>query len=252
MTFLKKLRNTAGLASMLAIAGVSSINAAAQDNTITTLEITAGALVMYAADDVNNNDLCASGETGTFDFLQDNASTTSVTCSNIERTVTFSPISVTSLRQNTTTTLNDMLFEDLSGSVSTNYSVSMTVGNFTRTGGGSIDLGSNPDNATADADADAPTGINAGRIFAAVDPSAAGSQIYGITPGSATAAVAAFTSGARTTTIDTNISVNVLSSNGTAAAGRYDIDGVVVKFRIPAFVTAGSYTGSITQTVVAS
>lgn len=233
---------------------------AANDSTTASLTINAGQLTMYAGDGTDNNDLCPAGNTSNFNFLQDGGSNSSVTCSGAEQSVNFSTLSVLSSRQNATTTVNDVLFEDLSGSVDNTYNVTVTnVTDLIRQGGGNnIVLGSFPDLAStgagSDSDPDAPSASNNGKLFCTIDPSVG--SIKGIAPGAAGDSTneAKFVKGEKTTFSSAgNPSIEVFSTNGTdVAPGRYDIDNVGYKCRIPAYVNSGTYTQTITFTVTSS
>ena len=112
-----------------------------------------------------------------------------------------------------------------------------------------ITLGSNPDALETDGDVDAP-GSNAGEIFATIDPTGAGSsELKDIAPASAD--ITNFVKGAKTSVTSTATSIDVFNTASTPVpAGRYDLDGATFKLRVPAFVEAGSYTGTITFTVI--
>ena len=255
MTKSSSIKVLAGLASLVAVAGLSLVSVKAADTTVTTLSITAGALTMYAGDAINNNDLCASGDTATYNFMQDGGTTSSVVCSAAERTVALTGISVTSSRQSTSpATINDILCEDLTGSEDNTYSVAATIGNLVNQGAGSsITLGSNPDSATVETslDADAPTATDAGKVFATLDPFSG--VVASIAPESVRNATSPdFTSGAKSTVISTATSIGVYSSGADTAARRFDQDGGTIKYRIPAFADAASYNGSIVFTCTAA
>jgi len=255
MTKSSSIKVLAGLASVVAVAGFSLVPVAAQDTTVTTLNITAGALTMYAGDAIDNNDLCASGVVTAFNFMQDNGTTTNVTCGPDERTVSLTGISVSSSRQSTApATINDILCEDLTGSEDNTYNVSATIGDLVNQGSGSnITLGSNPDGSGAEAalDADAPTAADAGKIFATLDPFSGTVAI--IAPEAVRNATApGFTSGAKTTVVATNTIIGVYGSGGDTDARRFDQDGATIKYRIPAFADAATYNGSIVFTCAAT
>lgn len=256
MSKLKILSSVAvlGAASVFAVTGLYLPSVQAQNNADTnaSLTVTAGTLNMYAGDATDNNDLCI-GTNGGASFIQDNGSTTTVTCTTAESAVAFSGLNVNSVRQSTTVaTINDILFEDLSGSTNNTYAVAVTIGNLingTNTGS-DILLGSNPDVATVEttADANAPTGGDAGKLYCVFDPSVGTTK--GITPGSAD--LATLTKGVKTTVIATNTSVAVFGSNGADIdPGRYDLDGASHYCRVPAYVTTGTYSQALSFTVSA-
>jgi hypothetical protein len=240
------------LACLTAVGSLSIVSVNAQDTTDANLVVTGGSLTMYAGDANDNNDLCAPADTSTRSFIQDDGTTTSVTCGTPERSVSLSSISVLSTRQNTTTTINDVLCEDLTGSTDNNYSVAATIGNLINQGAGSdIELGVNPDGATLEtaADTDAPINADAGKLYATYTP---GSAIKSIAPESArTVADVDFTPGSKTTTVNTATSIGIYSASATAAR-RFDSDTNTLKYRIPSFPNASNYVGGVTYTCTAS
>jgi hypothetical protein len=247
-----------GSISVLALSSITLTTKA--QNTTGNLTINAGALTLYPGDATDNNDLCAIGDTTAYTFVQDDGTNfgSPLTCSSAEQTVSYGTISVTSSRQTVNTTINDILFEDLSGTTLNAYSVAATMGNFINGGSGrNVALGANPDAAADESgvDADAPTSADAGKLYCTLNPQAGGSNVDGITPGAARASLneAELVKGAKTTVIANATSVNIFSTGGNQVVpGRYDADGVTSKCRIPAYVDAGSYTQQISFTVTAS
>lgn len=247
------------LACLTIVGSLSIVSVNAQDTTNASLVVTGGSLTMYAGDANDNNDLCAPADTATRSFIQDGGTTTSVTCGTPERSVSLSSISVLSTRQNTTTTINDVLCEDLTGSTDNTYSVSVTVGNLINQGSGSnIVLGANPDGAKLEtaSDTDAPANADAGKLYATYTP---GSAIKAIAPESARAgtniADGNFTPGAKTTVITTGGTlgtIGVYSTSSDTIARRFDSDNNTLKYRIPAFPNASNYVGGVTYTCTAS
>jgi hypothetical protein len=247
-----------GSVSVLALSSITlSTNA---QNTTGNLTINAGALTLYPGDTIDNNDLCAIGDVAAYTFVQDDGTDfgSALTCSADEQTVSYGTISVSASRQTVNTTINDILFEDLSGTTQNAYSVAATMGNFINGGSGrDVELGENPDTAGDESgiDVDAPIDGDAGKLFCTLNPQAVGSNLDGITPGAARAALneAELVKGAKTTVIANATSVNIFSTGGQQVVpGRYDADGVTSKCRIPAYVDAGSYTQQISFTVTAS
>ena len=247
-----------GSISVLALSSIT-LGANAQ-NTTGNLTINAGALTLYPGDATENNDLCAIGDVAAYTFVQDDGTNfgSPLTCAASEQTVSYGTISVTATRQTVNTTINDILFEDLSGTTLNAYSVAATMGNFINGGTGrNVVLGANPDTAADETglDADAPASADAGKLFCTLNPQAGGSNLDGITPGAARAGLneAKLVKGAKTTVIANATSVNIFSTGGQQVVpGRYDADGVTSKCRIPAYVDAGSYTQQISFTVTAS
>jgi hypothetical protein len=239
----KHIQTILGLASVsaLSVAGLM-IPVSAQDSTV-TLDISAGALTMYAGDATDNNDLCENGNSDTVDFLQDDGTTlTSVDCSSAEQTVSLTGLSVRSIRQDATTTFNDILFEDLSGTATSGYTVSAVFSDLINNGAGSdIVLGDNPDNDSE------------GNLSCTIDPS--GGSLGAIAPASADTANLAVGSSTEITVDSSDVSptsADIFSTTSAVTAGRYDIDSVNYSCRIPAFVEQGSYTQTVTFTVTTS
>jgi hypothetical protein len=230
------------------VGGISGSSNAAITSTCLIINGNVGALNMYAGDSSSNNDMCGVGETGTKDFIQDNGTTASVICNNSQRSVGLSNISVLSTRQNTSTIINDVLCEDLTGSTNNTYSVSATIGDLVNQGtGNSINLGTNPDGASVEIadDSDAPISTDAGKIYATYIPGAA---IKVIAPESArTTADVDFTAGPKVTTVNSSTTIGVYSSTATTAR-RFDSDGNILKYRIPSFPNTGNYTATLTYT----
>jgi hypothetical protein len=243
----KHIQTIVGAASLAALGVVGLvIPAAAQDSSEVTLVISAGSLTMYAADATDNNDLCASGDSTAYDFIQDgDAGTSNVTCGDTERSAAFGGLNVASVRQTATVAggLNDALFEDLSGVASGQYSVSLSVSDIVNDGAGAdIQLGP-----TAASDGGSP-------LTCTVDPSAG--SVAAIAPEATKTAsddstpVAAWSLGASTVIDDIGTdSAAIFSSDAATVPGRYDTDGINYSCEIPAFVEQGSYTQTLTFTV---
>ena len=234
------------LGALCAILGLGSISGYAQANTALNLTISAGVLTMYAGDDnANNNDLCT--------LASDGATVESVACSAAERRATLTPLNVSSVRQITTSTIQDILFEDLRGLATATYSVTASMCNLTD-GARVITLGANPDGAVTDTDIDAPLLAANGQLFASLNPSVG--VIGVISPAAATAAFTAdatlYARGAKTTVTSNATQVTVFNSRAATQMipGRVNIDGVVLRHRIPAFVTSGTYACNMVFTVV--
>ena len=249
----KSLKTMLMAAGVLVVSTAAGLGTFAQDTTDVTLTVTAGALTIFAGDDVDNNDICTQTNIDNADTVEVNKAseaTATVTCADTEDDVTFGSIAVSSDRQTVSTTINDIVFEDLRGNATANYTITATVSDF-EDGAKAITLGANPDTEDSDADADAP-GDNT--LFAVVDPS--GSAMDAIRPGAAeTAGVADFSVGSLTTvTKDTTDTapdvVTLVSTTSAVVAGRYDMDATTFKLRIPAFVEQGSYSGAVTLTIV--
>lgn len=129
-----------------------NIQISAQDTTDTSLDVGAGLQTIYAGDSNDNNDICSPTNIANTDTVE------GVACSTTENSITLPTIAIQAVRQNPTTTLNDVLVEDLRGVATSNYTVTAEVSDFT-TGVNNINLGSNPDNAAATVDAGTVTSI---------------------------------------------------------------------------------------------
>ncbi|MEI6729282.1 MAG: CUB domain-containing protein, partial [bacterium] len=241
--------------------GTCSVNTAGggASTTFAGLCVSTGSLTLYPGDSIADNDLCSSGDTGTYQFVRDDGILTDpITCSPAEQSLTYQAINISPNRQSINTTINDILFEDLTGSSLNAYSVSATFGNFINQGTGrNIALGANPDEKGEEGneDIDAPTSTDSGKLYCAINPQAAGSKVTGINPGAARASnnQQKLVKGSKTTITSNQASVNLFSTGGLQVLpGRYDIDGVTSKCRIPAYSSNGNYSQTIYFTVVAS
>jgi hypothetical protein len=96
--------------------------------------------------------------------------------------------------------------------------------------------------ATASITADGAAEAN---IFATMDPSVG--DIDRILPDSN---VTSFNVGPRSLATNTTTQYTLFSTSAAVPAGRFDIDATVFGLRVPAFVQAGTYTGTIVQTVI--
>jgi hypothetical protein len=222
-----------------------------QGTTCATLDVSSGALNLFPADGNDNNDMCLIGNTDSFNFTQDNKSELAVTCSGLENSVMFSSLSVRPFRQNTVTILNDILFEDLTGSGSQIYSLSATFGNLINQGGGkNINLGTNPDLVGDEsvANIEAPSGVEAGLLYCSIDPSTG--NIEGIKPNNADGG--SFSVGSRSTITNNITAAELYFSNSPVRPGRYDMDNVDYICRIPAYPSSGTYSQEIIITIAAS
>jgi hypothetical protein len=250
---ISKFTKVLGLVSLVAISGVASIGVFAADNTNVSLEVTGGQLTIYAGDATNNNDICtpANNTAGTVvDTTTSGGSATSVTCAPSESAISLSGLTVASSRQNATATIYDVLFEDLRGLAAPDYTVTATVSDFSAGAGKTIALGSNPDAVTSDTDSDAPTVLaDTNKLFAAVNPSVGTITILRDATTIANGTTN-YSKGSNTTVVSTSSAVTLESTTGGVRPGRVDLDGTTFKLRVPALVQAGSYTGTITQTII--
>ncbi|GAB4144904.1 MAG: hypothetical protein OHK0017_03910 [Patescibacteria group bacterium] len=251
---LSKLSKVIGLASVTAVALFSSVGALAADDTNVSLSISAGVLTIYAGDSVDNNDICTPTNItngATVDTTVAGGSAASVVCSTAENSITLTGLSVASSRQSTTANIDDIVFEDLRGLATADYTITATVSNFSAGAGKAIDLGTNPDGAASDVDADAPDsqGADANKLFANLNCS--GGTVSILRDGTAVSdGIGNYQKGSSTTVVATSTPVTVLSTTAAVRPPRAEIDGCSFKLRVPSYVQAGNYTGTITQTIV--
>jgi len=257
-----KLTKFIGFASLAIVASIATIGVGAADTTNVSLDITGGQLTVYAGDDngttnpaspnAANHDICTPANiTGStvVDTTVSGGSASSVTCSTNENSLLLTGLTVASSRQSATARLDDVVFEDLRGLATSSYTITATVSDFTAGVGKDITLGQNPDTVTSDADADAPTLTDANKLFAAVN--ASGGTLTVLRDATAiTEGVTNYTKGSNTTVVSSATPVTLLSTTAAVRPGRVALDGTTVKLRVPALVQAGSYTGTITQTIV--
>jgi hypothetical protein len=252
-TRLSKITKVIGLVSLLAVSTTASIGALAADTTNVSLTVTGGQLTIYAGDSVKDNDICTptnitNGDT--VDTTISGGAAASVVCSTAENSITLTGLTVASSRQNATATIDDILFEDLRGLATTDYTITATASNFTvPSTSKAITLGTNPDAVSSDTDADAPTGAGANKLFVALNPSV-GSVTVLRDATTIAEGVAKYTKGSNTSVIDTTTPVTLLSTSGGVRPGRVNLNGTTYKLRVPALVQAGAYVGTITQTIV--
>jgi hypothetical protein len=251
INFKNAFKSVLGVVSVVAIS--TGISASAQANSTVTLTVNAGALTMYAPDGNDNNDFCASETDSGLTLIADDGSETSgYDCStNTELGMSLSDISVQASRQLVSGSLDDVLFEDLSGNGDQPYSVTLSGITDLQNGGSGSDivLGSNPDGASSDSATGAPS--TGAALYAYVDQT--GGTIKGITPEGVDNTDFSTGSTAQTITAAGDPSVDIFSTGGTSVnPGRYDLDGLEVYYRIPAYVDAGTYTSTLTFTVAAS
>lgn len=250
--------------SILAIAAIAtafstialpfSVSAQAPETTV-LFTVGGGVLSLYAGDDTDDNDLCTPADEDT-DGVPGAplvpAVIEGVTCDVTQRQASLTGLTTTSVRQNTTANIDDILFEDLRGFATANYTLTARVGNFVDIVDPliKIDLGSNPDGATGETGLDIPAGVgDENKLFAVIDPG----TVETLRPNSAIPEVVNYTPGSRTTTISTITDVSIFTSadgvNPTPPS-RTEIDGTEFKLRVPAFVQEGDYRGLITLTIV--
>ncbi|MBC7471836.1 MAG: hypothetical protein H7196_01020, partial [candidate division SR1 bacterium] len=145
---------TGGSSNSLACSQLSGSSAAVSTSSTTSSSIciAAGQITLYPGDSNSNNDTCSNSDIAytlanpTTPVIQDG-----VTCNRSENSVALGSISTAPIRQNPTTTISDILFDDLRGLSSSSYTITAEISNFTESTDPSkiIGLGSNPDNAQA-------------------------------------------------------------------------------------------------------
>ncbi len=248
-----KLTKVIGLLSLATIATVSTIGVSAADTTNVSLEVTGGQLTIYAGDATDNNDICTptnitNGDT--VDTSTSGGAAASVVCSSADNSLSLTGLTVASSRQSATANVEDVVFEDLRGLATANYTITATVSDFVvPSTSKAITLGTNADAVTSDTDADAPTLGDANKIFAALN--ASGGTLSVLRDATTIAeGVTNYQKGSNTTVVNTTSPVTLLSTTAAVRPGRVDLDGTTFKLRVPALVQAGSYTGTITQTIV--
>jgi hypothetical protein len=212
-------------------------------------------LILYAGDSNKNNDICTTADitAGTVvDTTISGQSATSVTCTAAENSIALSPVTVDTKRQFTTAVIDDIIFEDLRGLATSNYTVTATISNFVDpvNTNKKIDLGSNPDTESNETDQDKPTQTDdRNKIFGVLDPS-----IATITPLRSAATIAFGTDnyikGSRTTLTDNVTQVTLLSTSAPTKPGRIALDNILFKLRIPSLISAGNFKGTIVETVI--
>ena len=250
---ISKFTKVISILSLTAVATAGTIGVSAQDTTNVSLEVSGGQLTIYAGDAIDNNDICTptnitAGDT--VDTTTSGDAAASVICSAAANSLSLTGLTVASSRQSATATIEDVVFEDLRGLATANYSVTATVSDFVVPATAkAITLGSNLDAVTSDTDPDAPTGAGANQIFAALNASG-GTRSVLRDATSIAEGIANYQLGANTTVVDTTSPVTLLSTTAAVRPGRVDLDGTTFKLRVPALVQSGSYTGTITQTIV--
>jgi hypothetical protein len=230
-------------------------NSSTPGQTVVDLCVDGGTLTLYAGDSNKNNDICTTVDItagNVVDTTISGQSATSVTCSTAENSIALTGVTVASKRQFATATIDDIIFEDLRGLVTSNYSVTATVSNFVDPNDNNkrIDLGSNPDSIDNENDPDKPqTQNDENKIFAVLDPSGGS-----VTPLRSAATIAEGTTnyvrGSKVTLIDNVTQVTLLSTSAPVKPGRIALDGVLFKLRIPSLISAGNFQGTIVETVI--
>lgn len=110
--------------------------------------ITPGPITLYPGDSINNNDICSND-----DIAATNANPMTpivqegVTCNTSENSVSLGSISTRAIRQNPSSILNDVLFDDLRGEKFSGYTVTAEISDFVDSNdlNNVLVLGSNPD-----------------------------------------------------------------------------------------------------------
>lgn len=114
--------------------------------------ITPGPITLYPGDSINNNDICSNDDIAatnanpTFPVVQEG-----ILCNSTENSISLGSISTLGIRQNPTSVLNDVLFDDLRGQGVSGYTITAEISNLVDYNNASniIELGANPDGVPA-------------------------------------------------------------------------------------------------------
>ena len=233
--------------------GGSSLSTPGQ--TTVDLCVDGGTLVLYAGDSNKDNDICTTADIiagNVVDTTTSGQLISSVTCNTSQNSIALTGVSTASKRQFATATINDIIFEDLRGLNSANYTVTATVSNFVDPNdvNKNITLGSNPDSDSNEIDQDRPTLTEDGnKIYAVIDPS--GGTVSALRSAATIAeGTTNYIKGSRVTLIDNVTQVTLLSTSAPVKPGRIALDGVLFKLRIPSLISAGNFQGTIVETVI--
>jgi hypothetical protein len=158
--------STAAVSAIIGSTVFSNLSANAQSTTNASLQVLGGAISIYAGDSFLNNDICSAAN------IAANTIVEGVTCSPTENSVALPSIAIKPNRQNPYTTLNDVIVDDLRGVATSLYTVTAEFSDFVD-GSNSIDLGTNPDNASG-IDTGTVTAINIGGTLQTINVSAGG------------------------------------------------------------------------------
>jgi hypothetical protein len=148
------LTTTAVLGSFLISNSLAAYSQSSE--TDTSIRITAGDLTLYSGDNTSNSDICSNSDiTSTIDNPTSPIVIETINCDTSENSISLGSINTIPTRQNPSTLIHDVLFDDLRGLSVSNYTVTAEVSNFIDINNTSnvITLGSNPDGATATLDA---------------------------------------------------------------------------------------------------
>ncbi len=131
----------AGIIGTLALLGVLNIAVFAQnDTTNASLNVQSGSQTLYAGDSVIDGDICSQSDIVSASVIE------GITCDSSQNSISLPDIFIRPNRQNPTTTLNDVIVDDLRGFATDNYTITAEISDFEdNTNNVSIDLGSNPD-----------------------------------------------------------------------------------------------------------
>jgi alpha-tubulin suppressor-like RCC1 family protein len=161
-TQIATLRNVTlfGMAGMTSYAYAFQCGASSNSNspastsatTFSSICIDSGAVSLYPGDSNQDSDICSNDDINT---TTNNPGSPvlreGVTCNASENSASLGSISTSPIRQNPYKTLYDVLFDDLRGQETSNYTVTAEISNFVDNNNNSnvISLGSNPDAAPA-------------------------------------------------------------------------------------------------------
>jgi hypothetical protein len=255
---LKKISKVIGVVAVASMAAFSTVGASAQSaDSSLLLTINPGVLTMYAGDGTDNNDICTATNNANEDTVEVHASgqaVATVTCAPTESELSMSALNVASVRQSTTGTMSDILFEDLRGVSASTYTITATASDYTASGGKVIPLGQNPDGVTADSVATGYSCASGTNLFTRINPSSTTPQnIFTVLRDATTIAevdtATELVEAAATCIQSTATTASVFATPTAIRPGRIDFDNMTVESRVQSYVQAGSYTSTMTFTI---
>jgi hypothetical protein len=131
--------------------------------TASSICINSGVLSLYSGDTTSDNDVCSNEDIAqTTQFPLTPVVQEGVTCSPTQNSVSLGTISTTPVRQQPTSVINDVIFDDLRGLPSSTYTVTAEISDFvdSNNSNNKIVLGANPDNQSQELDKGIVTSIN--------------------------------------------------------------------------------------------
>lgn len=141
MSQAKKLVGIIGTLSLLGVLNVAVMSQ--NDSTSASLNVQSGSQTIYAGDGVIDGDICSQSDIVTGSLIE------GITCDTTQNSISLPDIFIRPNRQNPTTTLNDVIVDDLRGFASSNYTITAEISDFQdAVNSVSINLGTNPDSIT--------------------------------------------------------------------------------------------------------